>query len=54
MNQETKLKRLDETLRKYTAKILDHLVKEQDFSNDESIYEKNTAFLNKLLESQKS
>ena len=33
---------------------MDHLIKEQNFSNDESIIEKNEVFLEKILSNQET
>ena len=37
------------TLEKEKIRILDHLIKEQNFTNDESIIEKNEVFLEKII-----
>ena len=43
-----------DTLDNEKGRILDHLIKEQNFSNDESIIEKNEVFLEKILTNQQS
>ena len=42
------------TLEKEKMRVLDHLIKEQNFSNDESIIEKNEVFLDKIITTQKN
>lgn len=42
------------SLKQNTMKVLHHTLKEQNFSNEESIVEKNEIFLNKIVSSQKN
>lgn len=42
------------SLKQNTMKIMHHTLKEQNFSNEESIVEKNEVFLNKIVSSQKN
>lgn len=48
-----KVNTLSATLYNEPQHILNHLMKEQGFANEESIVEKNEVFLNKVLYSQK-
>lgn len=48
------VKELLNTLDDEKTRILDHLIKQQNFSNDESIIEKNEVFLEKILSNQES
>ena len=36
------------------GRVLDHLIKEQNFSNDDSIIEKNEVFLERIITNQKT
>ena len=48
------VKELLTSLDEEKSRILDHLIKEQNFSNDESIIEKNEVFLEKILSNQET
>lgn len=52
--QTERIKNLIDSLKQNTMKIMHHTLKEQNFSNEESIVEKNEVFLNKIVSSQKN
>jgi len=49
-----RLKELLNTLSKDKTRILDHVLKEQDFSNEEPIIEKNELFLERMIKNQRT
>ena len=54
LHHTEKVKELLSTLKEETSRILDHIIKEQNFSNEESIIEKNEVLLEKMALNQKS
>ena len=54
LNATEKIKELRSTLKGNAMQILEHLIKEQAFANEESIVEKNEKFLAQIIVSQKT
>lgn len=42
------------TLKENKMRILDHILKEQDFNNEEPIIEKNELFLERMIKNQRT
>ena len=49
LQNSERLKELLESMEKHKSRILDHILKEQDFNNEEPIIEKNELFLDRMV-----